>query len=100
MGRPPEKHPRGHVVSVRFSDTEWGALVRALAAEYPGRSSRPPLSEWIRDFLIAHATDALGVQVTRAGIRHERGGVPDFKRWKIDRAVKRAAGRRRRRRDK
>jgi hypothetical protein len=81
---------------VRFSDTEWGALVRALAAEYPVAARRPSLPEAIRDLVVAHAGAVLGVEVTRAGLRHSNGGVADWKRWRLARAVRAAAPRRRR----
>lgn len=96
LGRPPTAHPRRLGAFVRFSDTEWGALQRALLAEYPARSGRPTLSEWIRDLMVAHASQVLRVAVTRAGLRHASGGVPDWKRWRLARAVRRAATHRRR----
>ncbi len=98
LGRPPIPHPRRHAVLVRLSDTEWGALHRALEAEHPVARRRPSLPAWIRDLLVAHATEILRVEVTRAGLRHLRGGVPDWKRWYLARAVRRAAVRRRGRR--
>lgn len=94
-GRPKLRHPRDRAAYVRFSATEWGALKRALAAEYPVPSRRPNLSEWIRDLVVGHATEVLQVEVTRAGVRHLEGGVPDWKRWRIRRAVQRAAKQRR-----
>lgn len=90
-GRPKLRHPREHGVYVRFSATEWGALDRALSAEYPVASRRPTLSEWIRDLVVGHATEVLQVEVTRAGVRHLEGGAPDWKRWKVSKAVQRAA---------
>jgi hypothetical protein len=98
LGRPPIPHPRRHAVLIRFSDTEWGALHRARDAEHPVARRRPSLPEWIRDLLVAHATEILRVEVTRAGLRHLTGGVPDWKRWYLARAVRRAAVRRRGRR--
>jgi hypothetical protein len=98
LGRPPAPHARHHGAFVRFSDTEWGALVRAMAMEHPVTDRRPTAAEWIRDLAVAHASDVLGVEVTRAALRHTPGGVPDWKRWRIARAVRRAAPRRRRRR--
>jgi hypothetical protein len=95
-GRPSLPHPRHHGVYVRFSDTEWGALVRAVAAEYPVAARRPTLPESIRDLVVAHASAVLGVDVTRAALRHAEGGVPDWKRWRLARAVRAAAPRRRR----
>jgi hypothetical protein len=94
-GRPPAPYPRAHGVYVRFSDTEWGALVRAFAAEYPVVSRRPTLPEAIRDLLVAHASAVLGVEVTRSALQHAEGGVPDWKRWRLARAVRAAAPRRR-----
>lgn len=100
LGRPPIPHPRQQGVFLRFSDTEWGALQQALAREHPVASRRPSLSEWIRDLLVAHASEVLEVDVTRSGLRHARGGVPNWKRWRLARAVRRAAVRRRGRRGK
>jgi hypothetical protein len=94
-GRPPLPHPRGHGVFVRFSDTEWGALQQARQNEHPASIRRPTLSEWIRDLMVAHASEILRVEVTRAGLRHTPGGVPNWKRWRLARAVRRAAPRRR-----
>lgn len=95
LGRPPIPFPRRHAVLVRLSDTEWGALHRALEVEHPIARRRPRLPEWIRDLLVAHATEVLRVEVTRAGLRHLPGGVPNWKRWRLSRAVRRAALRRR-----
>jgi hypothetical protein len=95
LGRPPGPHPRHHGAFVRFSDTEWGALVRAREAEHPVADRRPTPAEWIRDLAVAHASEVLGVDVTRAALRHSPGGVADWKRWRIARAVRRAAPRRR-----
>jgi hypothetical protein len=95
LGRPPTPHPRAHGAFVRFSDTEWGAVVRAMVAEHPVIDRRPTAAEWIRDLAVAHASEVLGVEVTRAALRHAPGGVPDWKRWRIARAVRRAAPRRR-----
>jgi hypothetical protein len=95
-GRPPATHPRRNGVFIRFSDTEIGALQRALDAEHPVAQRRPPLPEWLRDLAVAHATEVLQVEVTRAGLRHLTGGVPDWKRWKLRKAVRLAAARRRR----
>lgn len=96
LGRPPGPHPRRHGVFVRFSDTERGSLEQAMANEHPTASRRPTLPEWIRDLVIAHASEILGVEVTRAALRHAPGGVADWKRWRLARAVRRAAPRRRR----
>src|SRR5215831_11891738 len=95
MGRPPVPFPRKTGILVRVSDTELGALRRALEAEYPVASRRPTLPAWLRDLAVAHAGEVLQVEVTRSGLRHVDGGVPDWKRWKLSRAVKRAAVRRR-----
>jgi hypothetical protein len=86
-------------VFIRLADTEWGALLRAIEVEHPVAERRPTLSEWIRDLVVAHASVVLGVAVTRAGLRHARGGVADWKRWRIARAVERAAPKRRKRRN-
>jgi len=82
---------------VRFADTEWGAAQRALEREHPVTARRPTLAEWVRDLVVAHSSETLGVDVTRAGLRHQKGGVPDYKRWRLARAVRQAAARRRRR---
>lgn len=97
LGRPPLAHPRRQTALVRFSDTEWGAIQQAMAREYPVARRRPTVAEWIRDLIVAHASEVLEVEVTRAGLRHARGGAPNWKRWRLARAVRRAAGRRRRR---
>jgi hypothetical protein len=94
-GRPSLPYPRHHGVYVRFSETEWGALVRTLATEYPVAGRRPTLAEAIRDLVVAHSSAVLGVEVTRAALRHAEGGVPDWKRWRLARAVRAAAPRRR-----
>jgi len=98
LGRPTIAYPRRHGVFVRFSDMEWGALEQALRRDgsVPGR--RPTLPEWIRDLVVAHASELLGVEVTRAALRSSAGGVPDWRRWRLSRAVRRAIPRRRRRR--
>lgn len=67
-------------VFVRLSDTEWGAIVQALAVEHPVRERRPNPAEWVRDLAVAHASQVLGVEVTRAGLPRTHGGVPDWKR--------------------
>ena len=95
MGRPPLKHPRSKGLFIRFSRTEFGALLRTLRSEHPVARRRPNLSEWARELLVAHASEALGVQVTRASIQPQKGGVADFKRWRIAKAVRKAAKRRR-----
>jgi hypothetical protein len=97
FGRPPIKYPRRHGAFVRFSEAEWGALQHALYIEFPVHERKPSLPEWLRDLVVAHATDILQVEVTRSGLRHLDGGVADWKRWRIARAVKRAAKHRRRR---
>jgi hypothetical protein len=84
-------------VFIRLAETEYGSLLRALEDEHPVASRRPSLSEWARDLLVAHASEVLRVAVTRAGLRHQRGGAADWKRWRLARAVRRAARRRRRR---
>lgn len=95
MGRPKLPFPRRAGILVRLSDTELGALQRALEAEHPVASRRPKLAAWLRDLAVAHAGEVLQIEVTRSGLRHAKGGVPDWKRWKLSRAVKRAAVRRR-----
>lgn len=97
LGRPPVPHPRRHGVFVRFSDTERGALEEALRRDHAVAGRRPSLPEWIRDLVVAHASEILGVEVTRSALRATAGGAPDWQRWKISRAVRRAAPRRRRR---
>ena len=94
-GRPPVPHPRQQGVFVRFSDTEWGALQQALLRDHPVAGRRPPLPEWIRDLVVAHASQILQVEVTRAALRSAPGGAPDWKRWRLTQAVRRAAPRRR-----
>jgi hypothetical protein len=98
LGRPRLPHPRRHGVFLRLADTEWGALLRARDLEHPVPARRPPLPEWIRDLLLAHATEVLQVAVTRAGLRPLPGGAPAWKRWRLAQAVRRAATRRRARR--
>src|SRR5437867_5279362 len=95
LGRPPAPHPRSRGVLVRLSDTEWGAILRALHTEHPVRARRPTPAEWMRDLVVAHAAQILGVEVTRAALRRSPGGVPDWKRWRLARAVRRAASGRR-----
>ena len=97
MGRPPEPYPRRAGVYIRFSEPEMGALERALQAEHPVPARCPAMPAWLRDLAVAHATEVLRVEVTRAGLRHLKGGVPEWQRWKLARAVRRAAARRRRR---
>ena len=96
MGRPPLKHPRSRGLFIRFSRTEFGALLRALRSEHQVARRRPTLSEWARELLVAHASQVLGVEVTRASLQHQEGGVADWKRWRIAKAVRGAAKRRRR----
>ncbi len=95
LGRPPVPHPRRHGVFVRFSDTEWGAVHQALQSDHVVAGRRPTLPEWIRDLVVAHASEVLGVEVTLAALRSRPGGAPDWKRWQLSRAVRRAAPRRR-----
>jgi hypothetical protein len=95
-GRRPLPHPHHHGVFVRFSDTEWGALEQALRRDHAVAGRRLTVPEWIRDLVVAHASEILGVEVTRAALRARAGGIPDWKRWKISRAVRRTAPRRRR----
>jgi len=94
-GRPPLRHPRREGLFIRFSQTEFGSLQRALEAEHPVAQRRPNLSEWARELLVAHASEVLRVDVTRAGLQRQKGGVADWKRWRIAKAVRRAAKRRR-----
>ena len=96
-GRPKTLHPRQHGAYVRFSDTEWGAIEQALRRDHMVAGRRPSLPEWIRDLVVAHASEVLEVEVTRSALRHQRGGAPDWKRWRLAQAVRRAAGRRRKR---
>ena len=92
-GRPVLPYARRHGAFVRFSETEWGALKRALEAEHPIAARRPTLPEWLRDLAVAHATQVLQVEVRRGSIRHLSGGAPDWKRWRIAPAVRKAASR-------
>jgi hypothetical protein len=94
-GRPRAPFPRQTGIFIRFSSTEVGAVEQALAREHPVVSRRPSLSAWLRDLAVAHASEVLQVEVTRSGLRHAEGGAPNWKRWKLSRAVKRAAVRRR-----
>lgn len=96
-GRPPLPHTRRHGLFVRFSETEWGALLKAIENEHPMAARRPTAAEWARDLLVAHSSEVLAVEVTRAGLQAQRGGAPDWKRWRLARAVRLAARRRRRR---
>ena len=90
-GRPPGSHSRQQGVFVRFSDTEWGALQQARHAEHPVGGRRPTLPEWIRDLVVAHASEVLRVDVTRAALWPSPGGAPNWKRWRLAQAVGRAA---------
>lgn len=100
-GRPPLQNARYASVLVRFSDTEHGALTEALVRDYPVPSRRPSMAAWVRDLMVAHAGQVLGVDVTRGALRgRARGGVADWKRWRLAKAVRRAVARRRRRRSK
>ena len=94
MGRPPLKHPRSKGLFIRFSQTEF--VMRALEAEHPVAQRQPNLSEWARELLVAHASEVLGVGVTRSALQRQKGGVADWKRWRLTRAVRGAAKRRRR----
>ena len=96
MGRPPLKHPRSKGLFIRFSKTEFGSLLRALEAEHPVAQRQPSLSEWARELLVAHASEVLGVDVTRASLQRQKGGAADWKRWRLAKAVRGAAKRRRR----
>lgn len=96
MGRPPLKHPRSKGLFIRFAQTEFGSLLRALEAEHPVAQRRPNLSEWARELLVAHASEVLGVDVTRSALQRQQGGVADWKRWRLAKAVRGAAKRRRR----
>jgi hypothetical protein len=96
IGRPPISHPRSRGVFVRFSGTEWGAAEQALAVEHPVAERRPTFAEWIRELVVAHSSEVLRVDVTRAGLKHQSGGVADWKRWRLAKAVRQAARRRRR----
>lgn len=98
LGRPPLLHPRRHGVLVRFSDTEWGALVRALDTEHPVTTRRPTLAAWVRDLMVAHASQVLAIDVTRSALRPQLAGAPDWKRWRLARAVRCAAPPRRKHR--
>src|SRR5438046_1802192 len=95
MGRPALPHPRRTGVFIRFSDCERGAIEQALRSEHPVATRWPTVASWLRDLAVAHATEVLRVEVTRSGLRHLSGGVADWKRWRLARAVQRAAPRRR-----
>ena len=94
-GRSTIQHPRRAGLFIRFSDTEFGSLKRALEADNPVAARQPNLSEWARELLVAHASEVLRVNVTRSGLRRQKGGVADWKRWRLARAVRRAVLRRR-----
>lgn len=98
IGRPLIDHPRSRGIFVRLSSTEWGAAERALVADHPVAERRPTFAEWVRDLVVAHSSEVLRVDVTRAGLKHQRGGAADWKRWRLAKAVRQAARRRRRRR--
>jgi len=98
LGRPPLVYPRRQSAFVRFSDTEWGAIQQALSREHPVAGRRPTVAEWIRDLIVAHASQVLEVDVTRSTLRPVAGGAPGWKRWRLARAVRRAAAHRRKRR--
>ena len=89
-GRPTIQHPRRAGLFIRFSDTEFCSLKRALEADTPVAARRPNLPEWARELLVAHASEVLRVNVTRSGLRQQKGGVADWKRWRLARAVRRA----------
>jgi hypothetical protein len=56
---------------------------------------RPTVPEWIRDLVVAHISEILRVDVSRAALRRSPDGAPDWKRWRLARAVRRAAVRKR-----
>ena len=95
-GRPPLQHPRREGLFIRFSSTEFGSLRKALEVEHPVAKGRPTLSEWARELLVAHASQVLEVDVTRSGLRRQPAGAADWKRWRLAKAVRGAAKRRRR----
>ena len=70
-------------------------MLRDLEAEHPVAQRQTNLSEWARELLVAHASQVLGVEVTRSALQHKEGGVADWKRWRIAKAVRTAAKRRR-----
>ena len=82
-GRPPQRYPRRDGLFIRFSETEFGSLQRALESEHPVANRRPSLSQWARDLLVAHASEVLRVDVSRSGLRRQKGGVADWKRWRL-----------------
>src|SRR5262249_38774177 len=94
-GRPPTAHPRDAGLFIRFSDVEWAALERARAKEFPVPSRRPAVAAWLRELAVGHASAVLGVHVTRSGIRADEGGAPNWQRWRLAKAVQRAARKRR-----
>src|SRR3972149_5141772 len=95
-GRPPLRHPRRAGLFIRFSQAEIGSLRGALEAAHPVAHRRPNLSEWARELLVAHASEVLGVDVTRSALQRQKGGVADWKRWRLAKSVRNAAKRRRR----
>ena len=97
-GRPPEPYARRHGLFVRLSDVEWGALVKTIENEHPVSARRPTMAEWARELLVAHASEVLTVEVSRSALRHQEGGAPNWKRWRLSKAVRQAAARRRTRR--
>src|SRR3989304_8624433 len=94
-GRPPLRHPRRAGLFIRFSQTEFGSLQRALEAEHPVAQRRPNLSEWARELLVAHASEVLGGDGTRSALQRQKGGVADWKRWRLAQSGRNAAKRRR-----
>lgn len=96
MGRPRARFPRRRGLFVRFSDVEWESFKKALEAWEPVKSRRPNLSEAGREVLLAWASSVLRVEVGRAGLGRQKGGVSDFKRWRLRKAVKRNLQSRRR----
>jgi hypothetical protein len=58
-----------------------GALQQARQTEHPV-PARPTLPAWIRDLEVAHASEVLRVEVTRAALRPTPGGAPNWKRWR------------------
>src|SRR5215471_1102813 len=72
------------------------ALEQALRTEHPMAKRRPTIAAWLRDLAVAHASEVLEVEVTPSGLRQAADRIPDWKRWKLSRAVKRAAVRLRR----
>src|SRR5262249_41693003 len=72
---------------LRYRELPLAASIRSAKPTEPGGV--------LCDLAVAHTSRRLGGEVTRAGLRHARGGVPDWKPWRLTQ-VRRATPRRRR----